>query len=452
MAEKYDITFGADPEFFITDKKGHIIPSCGLIGGDKGKAVELELGGYLEDNVTVELNPKQCGTGTALSKTMRLLKAQFTDAKGYAFSSNNEYQFKAEELVHPKAQAFGCDPDWDAYDNSPRARVNPEVVGNWRFCGGHIHIGINPWPNIPKNIFIQFLDLFAYSEYVAYDRAHMRRPFYGLAGLFRPKSYGVEYRTPSNFWCTEEGQRLGYHNFPQMIERVVRQLVYQAETDRNVLTNMYRSIDWAEVRQKISMGAQPDAYSNFYNEFGHISQYKSLASTPTIDELLRDNRNQLDRLQRAYVMPRFAEVNEEEAAARRRRARMLQDPEYMRLQDVYNTSDDAISDAQRRYDRYEAAINDGEEGYTNDGLDELHLLLEDARLANSEAAQEWSDYEDNWQDPGDPVIEDLIDRILAPEVAVAQGQQVQQQANLQNAQLYFNMLGNQAGGGGGRIA
>ena len=40
-----------------------------------------------------------------------------------------------------------------------------------------------------------------------HDRDPLRRELYGKAGAFRPKPYGVEYRTPSNIWIRSRDMR-----------------------------------------------------------------------------------------------------------------------------------------------------------------------------------------------------------------------------------------------------
>jgi hypothetical protein len=51
-------------------------------------------------------------------------------------------------------------------------------------------------------VFIKFIDylLFDYSK--KWDKDEERRALYGQRGAFRPKPYGVEYRSLSNAWVT----------------------------------------------------------------------------------------------------------------------------------------------------------------------------------------------------------------------------------------------------------
>ena len=69
-------------------------------------------------------------------------------------------------------------------------------VPNMRSAGGHVHIETS----LNKRHVIQACDLFLGVPSVLMDEGEMRKQLYGKAGCFRPKSYGVEYRTLSNFW------------------------------------------------------------------------------------------------------------------------------------------------------------------------------------------------------------------------------------------------------------
>ncbi len=208
------VLIGADPEFFVATDK-NLVASCGLIGGDKGSGVPIDPAKskdmlWLEDNVAVEMNgpPKATSDGFALlwkgMVDMAISKLQF---QGLHPVFKPALTFKPMDLAHPKAQTFGCDPDFCAYDpdiNRHRV-VDVQRFGNQRFAGGHIHLSYTNKDNIPAYAVIMFMDALVGLPSLDYDIQEGRRSSYGLAGLYRKKKYsesleGVEYRTLSNFW------------------------------------------------------------------------------------------------------------------------------------------------------------------------------------------------------------------------------------------------------------
>lgn len=248
------ITFGADPEVFVHDVgKDRIIPSCGLFGGEKGNPrFGGKFGGYLEDNVTLEINPNVFASLEGVKSNVHgvIKDLRLLHKNKYSFVFDSAILFKDEDLQHANAKAFGCDPDWDAYINKKRERIDPAQVGNWRFAGGHIHIGADPWPDkYPKYIFIKLLELFAYLPFVTSDKQPERRPWYGQAGLFRSKSYGVEYRTPSNFWLkkTDTASLFCYE-----VARAAETLLLPE--NKAYLIDIYNEVDWAEIKESIDSG------------------------------------------------------------------------------------------------------------------------------------------------------------------------------------------------------
>ena len=210
------VLIGADPEFFIANSK-KLVPSCGLIGGDKAKGVPIDkekLGEsytWLEDNVAVELNVPPASSSMGFVSTMKYAVTHALDQlklKQLHAVFKPALTFKAPDLIHPKSMVFGCEPDFCAYDesNGRKARtVDVNTFGNTRFAGGHIHLSFNNKASIPIYAVVMLLDAFIGLPSVSYDSQDQRRKAYGLAGLFRTKTYGdnitgVEYRSLSNFW------------------------------------------------------------------------------------------------------------------------------------------------------------------------------------------------------------------------------------------------------------
>jgi len=100
-----------------------------------------------------------------------------------------------DAMSHPGAHIWGCEPDFNAWNGHMNKKPTPPVP-NMRSAGGHVHIETT----LNKRHVIQACDLFLGVPSVLMDEGEMRKQLYGKAGCFRPKSYGVEYRTLSNFW------------------------------------------------------------------------------------------------------------------------------------------------------------------------------------------------------------------------------------------------------------
>ena len=218
------ISIGTDTEIFARDMNGRAIALCGKIGGTKENPRPLtKLGlGYAvqEDNVSVEFNIPPTnnpdywthsietilGELSSMLKTMRLI-----------FSNDASISFDKDQLVHPNALVFGCEPDYNAWtkmENSKPHCDDPSL----RTAGGHIHVGTR------NNIIncVEGMDLYLGVPSVILDASPAsisRRNLYGKAGAMRPKSYGFEYRVLSNFWVFSESlRRWVYHNTARAVE------------------------------------------------------------------------------------------------------------------------------------------------------------------------------------------------------------------------------------------
>lgn len=202
-----NLLIGTDPEVFVINKQTKEIESAiDLIPGNKDFPFPISDTGHAiqTDNVMAEFCVPPANEPVALYQSIKYC----LDTINQMLPENLETVVQASAKLHEKflnneqAQTFGCDPDYNAY--SLQQNEAPNSNTNLRTAGGHIHIGYSE-SNLDTNIeIIRALDLFLGLPSLILDTDTERRKMYGKAGAFREKSYGVEYRTLSNFWIKSE--------------------------------------------------------------------------------------------------------------------------------------------------------------------------------------------------------------------------------------------------------
>lgn len=205
--ENLQVTKGCDPELFFIDDAGKYVSSIGKIGGSKDFPRDIGNGcAVQEDNVSVEFNTPPCKTADDFVKSIKYnldYIQQEAQRLGLKLAIVPSAVFEADQLEHPAAQEFGCEPDYNAWNGG---QMNPRPSadnGGLRSAGGHIHIEIKDGLDILE--VVKAMDWFVGCQMITFDNDRDRRRLYGKPGSFRKKPYGVEYRTASNAWIQDEG-------------------------------------------------------------------------------------------------------------------------------------------------------------------------------------------------------------------------------------------------------
>jgi hypothetical protein len=253
------ISIGSDPEVMLREKStGRIIAACGLIGGTKGKAKQMnglpEGYGVQEDNVMVEFNIPPV---TSAREFTRANHGALDWIESYleVHYPHLELDNKAsrvllhDQLESPQAATFGCSVDYNAHANGEQAQgIDPRRLetaeGAWRFNGAHVHLGYDC--DVPKYVAAQFADVFMGLPSIGLDVQGLRRTAYGAAGRFRPTPYGIEYRTLSNFWLWDK----------ESTTDVGRKAIHLCEwlecSDEARIRDAYANIPWIDVAKAIN--------------------------------------------------------------------------------------------------------------------------------------------------------------------------------------------------------
>lgn len=218
-------TLGADPEVFVKHNgKAVSVFETGL-PGNKKEPFKTQSGALQQDGFAAEFNidPTPANDFNRFNQNIVATLAALRDnlnkgTKVYNLAIQPVMDFDPDYMAaQPEhVKELGCDPDFNAYT----LKKNPMPDGDraFRSGAGHIHFG---WgADIPVDNedhmeicagFVRMLDATVGLFMTYIDREPRRRELYGKAGAFRPKPYGVEYRTPSNAWITTRDRRLMMH-------------------------------------------------------------------------------------------------------------------------------------------------------------------------------------------------------------------------------------------------
>ena len=227
---KFDVKVGGDPEFFIFNKNTkRYVSAHNRVPGTKKEPFVLNKASPSEtiqaDGTAVEINIKPStmpsyfleSIHNILKQTRKLFLRPY---EVLVASPCVTYSPKDWEKLPKSALELGCDPDYNAYTGMRNPTPDPaKFLPRSRTGAGHISLSWRKADNLahpfdPEHFsdcaavvrrldLLYFLYMYPYveGEYTPYSAlSAYRHQLYGARGAFRPKPWGVEYRSPSNLW------------------------------------------------------------------------------------------------------------------------------------------------------------------------------------------------------------------------------------------------------------
>lgn len=201
------ITIGCDPEIMLIDRDGNPRSAINIFKGGKHTPEKVGKGIVSHDNVNSEFGIEPATNNTEFTENI----LSVLEYMNHVAQENKLFlstlcaaDFSKSELKNKESREFGCDPDYDCWTPGMNEMPEGAAKGTLRTAGGHIHVGHEILQSFKGKIdFVRLLDLNIGTIASIVDNnedALRRKRLYGKAGCHRPTSYGIEYRTLSNFW------------------------------------------------------------------------------------------------------------------------------------------------------------------------------------------------------------------------------------------------------------
>jgi hypothetical protein len=266
--QKFDlenITIGADPELFAVDKRDQVVSVHDLLPGTKKNPFKVQNGAVQVDGTSAEFNIDPCHTFDEFDEKLVSVMATMQDMlskTGLTLKALPAVFYRPDYFskLPDEAVELGCDPDYSAYTGAENPRPTPSgAYETMRTGSGHVHIGFTEDADIsdPKHfldcrIIAHTLDLWLLPYSKLWDKDNRRALLYGKPGAFRPKAYGLEYRSLSNAWVTNPKARACVF---ALVKKAMSTLSLKSEVSvRNHASTIYlqrESISWSLFRKEI---------------------------------------------------------------------------------------------------------------------------------------------------------------------------------------------------------
>lgn len=207
------ILVGADPELFVLNPNSNeFVSAHGMVQGTKYDPFPVQCGAIQVDGMALEFNIDPAATAEEFTRNIATVQEALRAAvpSGYSIVAEPAAVFTdaVMEAAPEEAKELGCEPDYSAYSGVANPRPNSNTT--LRTASGHVHIGWTQGKDVRSNnhnadchAVVKQMDYALGIHSLLWDPDNRRRSMYGMAGAYRPKPYGVEYRVMSNRWLSD---------------------------------------------------------------------------------------------------------------------------------------------------------------------------------------------------------------------------------------------------------
>lgn len=212
---------GTDPELFVQVKgTNHIVSAHDLVPGTKLTPFPVQKGAIQPDGTSAEFNIHPAETAEEFTDNIRSVLLELQRTVIERAKKNNLFDLELKvtptawfeegyfKTLPAQALVFGCSPDWNAWTQKQTEFHSTRLP--FRTGAGHIHIGWTANEDVLDDghwndciCATRQMDAALYFASLLWDTDTQRRTLYGKMGAFRPKPYGVEYRSLSNAWIAD---------------------------------------------------------------------------------------------------------------------------------------------------------------------------------------------------------------------------------------------------------